>query len=78
MSELQSPEVKRVERNRVIGQNVLIKPIILLQKVATGTAYACLRPIERYASSGAYAHSQKVPGLRMFPYASLLQKNRDR
>ena len=27
---------------RVIGQNVLIKNSILPQKVATGTAYACL------------------------------------
>ena len=47
---------------------------ILPQKVATGTAYACLRPIERASSSGARACSQKVLGLRMFPYAFLLQK----
>ena len=42
--------------------------LFLPQKVATGTAYACLRPIEM-PSSDAYARSQKVPGLRMFPYA---------
>ena len=46
-----------------------MKTIILPQKVATGTAYACLRPIERYPSSGTRARSQEVPGLRMFPYA---------
>ena len=39
-----------------------------------GTAYACLRPIERYPSSGTHAHSQEVLGLRMFPYAFLLRK----
>ena len=52
---------------------MLIKTIILPQKVATGTAYACLRPIEMH-SSGVHARSQKVLGLRMFPYAFLLQK----
>ena len=31
----------------------------------------------RYPSSGAHARSQKVPGLRMFPYAFLLRKNQD-
>ena len=48
--------------------------LFLPQKVATGTAYACLRPIERSLSSGARARSQKVPGLRMFPYAFLLRE----
>ena len=48
---------------------------ILPQKVATGTAYACLRPIERASSSGARACSQKVLGLRMFPYAFLLRED---
>ena len=32
--------------------HVLMQTLILPQKVATGTAYACLRPIE-YLSSGA-------------------------
>ena len=45
--------------------------LILPQKVATGTAYACLRPIEIPLSS-ANARSQEVLGLRMFPYAFLL------
>ena len=48
---------------------------ILPQKVATGTAYACLRPIERASSSGARACSQKVLGLRMFPYVFLLRED---
>ncbi|RGO26674.1 hypothetical protein DXB23_04060 [Dorea sp. OM02-2LB] len=51
-----------------------MKTIILPQKVATGTAYACLRLIERYPSSSAHARSQKVLRLRIFPYAFLLQK----
>ena len=46
-----------------------MKTIILPQKVATGTAYACLRPIEKYPSSGAHTRSKEVLGLRMFPYA---------
>ena len=54
---------------------MLMKTMILPQKVATGTAYACLRPIERASSSGARACSQKVLGLRMFPYAFLLRED---
>ena len=53
--------------------HVLMQTIILPQKVATGTAYACLRPIE-YLSSDAHTRSQKVPGLRMSPYAYLLRE----
>ena len=49
---------------------MLMQTIILPQKVATGTAYAYLRPTE-YPSSGADACSQEVPGLRMFPDAIL-------
>ena len=53
---------------------MLMKTMILPLKVATGTAYACLRPIKRSPSSGDHARSKKVPGLRMFPYVFLLRE----
>ena len=44
-----------------------------LQREPLTLAFA---PIEKSPSSGACARSQKVLGLRMFPYAFLLQENK--